>query len=1474
MKKRILSILLCLCMAITLLPTAALAAEDKTDRTSRLALYDTPAENLTEGWKWEYNADTTTYTLTLDNVNFNVSDHSAITFTAKANQAAPNINIVLIGKNVVKSTNSTSSSYNGCGLYLNAADATTVPAYTFTGDGSLEVSGQYAGIYAYSKGNVTVDGTTIAAEGAAHSGILTGTGTVSLKDSTVTAKVGGSNNDCGIGAVTGDLVIEKSQVSCYINDGASGKPALYGQNISITESSTIHIDGGGNSYACGLYSTGGTVTLENSAVEIKNVDTAMSSNSPSTSYSLSSVTGFITASTYIFPNRVTPTITDTSLWTQSGGNAVVYGDIALPTGVTEIAGTLSVPADAKLTIAANQTLTVKSGAYTDINKGEIINNGELTFDKKVTSTGTITNSGTLKLPQGMTNNGTLNNSGVLSADATISGVGTLTGTGKTDAIVQTNAGKTYTSTVYGTVSTTGISVGVSSGLTYTLTIPVGAILTIPEGKTLSASAVPTAAELSAFLTVEGTLINNGAIILPADTTAAQIASLNLSGSGAIYAGEKLYQDGVLYAKGADVSSTGLDLTVNAPAEATCYTATNNGYILVQPKGDAWELTLHDAWISLSDEAEGSALKLPAAAVTLRLENSDEGGWNGLYASDAPTSLALTQAPGGTLTVDGSGRLVVQKDDGTALSTDALVLTGSAKLLVYGKLDTAGSASVTENASLEAYNIRCGETFLADTTGDVRCGGPLYTHTFTGTKLGAGSSLLVAEDDGDAEANMAYAIYGDYEFGSTELESLELWPAPTLTVEDMPGRDGLTVAAGGTMTIYLGAVLEVRDNENIDGVPQITNNGTLVNNGTIQLPATYAADIPAAVKALKLTGSGVVKAGTDTYTNDGAALTAVVDGDLNLKEGDHSDKTLDDDGYIWDAQNHALTMRNLLVIGDILLPNEECTVTILGAANIQRRSLQEGGGQLTGDTLTITGGALSGSIYADGSVTLDGVTMNGSIGNYDEENRSVLTLKNTTLTTGYLRWTSTGGIALQSAILTVSDYLWAEKITMDDGSVIHMNTDLNNKNKVADGMSGLAQYLPEGYEVGIYTNPENAERKHNTILDKATGQFAFNITLKKQPADPVVTPPSDNGGSSAGGSTANGGTVTVPGSDGAVSDSAISSAVTNVGKGGAIQITVSNSNAATLSGAALNRAAENGSSLHFTVKGGGKVTLSPELVKGLGLKVGDKVGVSVTPAAGLTPEVPIFEVNLTVNGKQIHDLPGAFIISFPAPSGWNGKMAVLEHKHSNGTKSYSAISVKDSVVFATVTDLSTFTLRLASDMPAAALTDVAPEAYYYGAVQWAVKNGVTGGKTASAFAPNDGCTRAQAVTFLWRAMGSPEPTKAANPFTDVSADAYYYKAILWAVEKGITGGTTATTFAPDGACSRAQVVTFLWRAMGSPAVNYAMDFGDVPVSSYFAEAVRWAVSEGVTSGTGGKTYQPNAACTRAQTITFLYRALSE
>lgn len=177
-----------------------------------------------------------------------------------------------------------------------------------------------------------------------------------------------------------------------------------------------------------------------------------------------------------------------------------------------------------------------------------------------------------------------------------------------------------------------------------------------------------------------------------------------------------------------------------------------------------------------------------------------------------------------------------------------------------------------------------------------------------------------------------------------------------------------------------------------------------------------------------------------------------------------------------------------------------------------------------------------------------------------------------------------------------------------------------------------------------------------------------------------------------------------------------------------------------------------------------------------------------------------------------------------------------------------------------------------EAPAQSFTDVSSSAYYADAVAWAVERGITVGTSATTFSPDDPCSRGQIVTFPWRTAGSPK-VEGENPFTDVTPDSYYYDAVLWAVEQGITSGTTATTFSPNATCTRAQAVTFLYRYEKSPTVSSGNTFTDIVADAYYSNAVQWAVDKNVTAGTSATAFSPNATCTRGQIVTFLYRDMA-
>lgn len=269
--------------------------------------------------------------------------------------------------------------------------------------------------------------------------------------------------------------------------------------------------------------------------------------------------------------------------------------------------------------------------------------------------------------------------------------------------------------------------------------------------------------------------------------------------------------------------------------------------------------------------------------------------------------------------------------------------------------------------------------------------------------------------------------------------------------------------------------------------------------------------------------------------------------------------------------------------------------------------------------------------------------------------------------------------------------------------------------------------------------------------------------------------------------------------------------------------------------------------HWTYTGstGGGVTTYPITVKSA--KNGDVTASHKSAAKGTT-------ITLTVDPDKGYVLDTLTVL--------DGKDKEIKLTEKNGKYTFKMPDSKVEIqaTFVKEAEISPF-------------GDVSTDAYYYEAVKWAQKKGITGGIGNDLFGPNQPCTRAQIATFLWRAAGSPEP-KNMSSFSDVPTDSYYAKAVAWAVENGITTGTGDGKFSPNAPCTRAQSVTFLYRASGSPAVSDSAVFADVEANAFYADAVAWAVANGVTNGTTSSTFSPDNGCTRAQIVTFLYRAFNK
>ena len=384
---------------------------------------------------------------------------------------------------------------------------------------------------------------------------------------------------------------------------------------------------------------------------------------------------------------------------------------------------------------------------------------------------------------------------------------------------------------------------------------------------------------------------------------------------------------------------------------------------------------------------------------------------------------------------------------------------------------------------------------------------------------------------------------------------------------------------------------------------------------------------------------------------------------------------------------------------------------------------------------------------------------------------------------------------------------------------------------------------------------------------------------------VVWPASSGGGSGSSNVNGSGDDVSISASGGSVTASQMESAVKKADEGAAITIKSTSSTTVTLPVGGMEKAADNDNDVRLDLRYG-EITLSARAIAGMtdGISSNDKIKISITSQTSSKDETisdlldkgaAVFDVSVTVNDVEVHSFDGTLTITLTVSNLSKIIDPHILHILTSGTKEYYA---PDSINGNTITvkgirNLSAFAVIPGSEVPEEQtnpFTDVYESDYYYDAVLWAVANGVTNGTSATTFGPNVTVTRAQMVTFLWRAHGSPKAT-GTNPFTDVSTSDYYYDAVLWAVANGVTVGTSATTFSPDAPVTRAQAVTFQWRAAGSPVVS-GSSFGDVATDAYYVNAVTWAVANGITNGTGGNSFSPDVVVSRAQAVTFLYREL--
>lgn len=420
-----------------------------------------------------------------------------------------------------------------------------------------------------------------------------------------------------------------------------------------------------------------------------------------------------------------------------------------------------------------------------------------------------------------------------------------------------------------------------------------------------------------------------------------------------------------------------------------------------------------------------------------------------------------------------------------------------------------------------------------------------------------------------------------------------------------------------------------------------------------------------------------------------------------------------------------------------------------------------------------------------------------------------------------------------------------------------------------------------------TNLDMSTAGTYTIQASGAAVSTDYYTLAYEPGTLTVRTRSSGGGGSSGGSSGNvsgsGDDVSITASSGTVTAAQMEQAVKQADSGETITIDASSRSSVSLPSSGLQDAADNNNDVTVELKNG-DVTLSPEALSAVAKQAGTTVTLTVDAVStdelnsrqqAAVGDAPVFDLTLKSGGKTITDFDGGLVtvaIPYELPDDQDPAGVVVWFMDDNGniTACETMYDLRTEMVIFTTRHFSKYVIGYVEPMD---FTDVAEGAYYYDAVAWAVKNGVTNGISDNAFGPDVSCTRAQMVTFLWRAAGSPKPVTAVNPFTDVSASAYYYEAVLWAVENSITHGTSDNTFSPDATVTRGQTVTFIWRANGSP-MSSGSSFADVPASAYYADAVAWAVAEGITNGTSATTFGPDDPCTRAQIVTFLYRDMEK
>ena len=1051
--------------------------------------------------------------------------------------------------------------------------------------------------------------------------------------------------------------------------------------------------------------------------------------------------------------------------------------------------------------------------------------------------------------------------------------------------------------------------GIGGGsLTVSGTIPAGTTLhtncavIVPAGKTLVNNG--TLSLNSGGVTVEGTLsygagssIQNGSGTAITPTT---------TGNGSIST--------------APVSASRLDFRFNAPDSVTEYVMTGGGTAKWEPgNGTANKLTLNG--VTMNGESYVVGVPANTEIILIGTNKITATSANALCAHNgtlkiigdgslevhapAPniTDYAIGTNIGGNIDINITGALTVngniRANDGTLSlqSGDSISVTGS----VSGKgsiTATAGkSLSITNTNGTAVCAFSCTEVSLAAQNGNLTVSGTGSNGygidgiwNSTALKLHASGNVSVTGTEFSMKGNTL-------ELSGTIPEN------STLTAD---GTKSLTVPAGKTL-INNGTIKLISFPGAVTVLGTLTNNGSIFNETNAPIPPEVSGNGVITVKvAMDFTEKNENASGqgyewdsaskTLTLTNykveepyngscivlpDGAKLVLTGENTLSSK----NDVLIDAKGALeisgtgsltgsaggeaaLNAQG-ALTITNCKL--DLTNPSHGKTVictngnalTITGSADVSLHTAESsgwgiktgrGGNFMLGSDakLVITGA--TGILAQGASVRIAGTLDVSGCANLGANLLGVtLNMEGSSITaaTGddqgiYLNGTLTGQTNIKSFTgvfkLTSSDPPIVNCYTVQKDDTLGLYAEGSTVSFTAEQKSGKAfsGWTATGVTLDNETNAEISFTMpgNDVTLSTAYVTLVSGITLDKTELALTVGDtqtlaatilPSDAANKSVSWSSDKPSVATVDenGKVTAVAEGTAKITVTTVdGKKTAdCAVTVT-----AKSGGGSSSGGSSSPSYPVTTPGkteNGTVTVSPRSAE-----KGDTVTITVKPDSGYQLD------ELTVTDK-------------------NGKELKLTDK-GNGKYTFTMPAGKVEINTAFVKEVET-----------SPFSDVSTSAYYYEAVKWAQEKGITGGIGNGLFGPNQPCTRAQIVTFLWRAAGSPEP-KTMSSFSDVSADSYYAKAVAWAVENGITTGTGDGKFSPDATCTRAQSVTFLFRAIGK-LVDSKAEFSDVLTDSYYANAVAWAVENGVTNGIGDGLFGPDNSCTRAQIVTFLFRA---